>query len=78
LIGIIKDTQSSKIILVVFACLEKLLEYEEHSNKNYNIIIMKMLEESGGLQKLDELQHHPDDAVYNKLESIIKRFFETS
>ena len=78
LINSIKDTESSKIILVVFSCLEKLFEFEQHTNKNYHIIIMKLLEESGGLQKLDELQHHPDDAVYIKLDSMLKRFFDTS
>jgi hypothetical protein len=73
MIDAIKVTESAKLIILVLDCLEKFMCYE-HSNKNYHIILMKMLEESGGMTKFEELQHHPDEAVYKKLEIVLKNF----
>ena len=72
----IRTSGSSKMIILALEVLEMLLAFEEHPNKNYRIILLKMLEESGGIAKLDELQRHPDDAVYKKLDSLLKRFFD--
>lgn len=63
---------------MIINCLEKMLEFEGHSNQNYRIILLKMFEETGGIQRFDDLQHHPDDGVYHRLEAFIQRFFETT
>ena len=77
LIDSIKYTESAKIIIKVLEILESFLGFENHSKENYKIILLKMLEESGGITKLDELQHHPDEAVFQKLESILKKYFDS-
>lgn len=78
MINLVKETKSSKIILLILDSLCKFLEFEEHTNKNYKKLIENMLEESEGFQILDELQHHPDDAVFAKLESLIKQHFDST
>jgi importin subunit alpha-6/7 len=59
------------MILGVLDAFEKLLEDSQARGRNVPIL----LEQAGGIDKLEDLQAHPDDEVYNKSKGIIEKFF---
>lgn len=77
LMTVMKESENSEILIMILNCMEKIMGFEGHKHTNYKVIIMKMLEETGGVQRLEDLQHHPDQKVYIKLNDFIYRFFDT-
>jgi len=67
----ILSVSDSKVILNVLDALQKMLEVGEKSGKDYTA----MVDECDGLDKIESLQEHQNDDVYQKAVSIIERFF---
>lgn len=71
-------TDDNKIISVALEGLENILKVGERENKmvgaEYNEMAA-LVAELGGLQKLEELQNHSSEQLYEKSVSLIERFF---
>ena len=70
------DSSDIKIIKVILEGLENILENgeisEELHNKNTYVL---QIEKAGGLEKLEKLQQHPNDEIYESAIKILERFF---
>eukprot|EP00475_Leptophrys_vorax_P022214 TRINITY_DN3023_c0_g1_i6.p1 TRINITY_DN3023_c0_g1~~TRINITY_DN3023_c0_g1_i6.p1 ORF type:complete len:310 (-),score=80.22 TRINITY_DN3023_c0_g1_i6:231-1139(-) len=65
------------VVLVTLSILEDLLELckpESHGNGEVNVC-NQWIEECGGLDSLELLQHHVSSTVYQRTEHILRRFF---
>lgn len=70
------DSTDSRIIKVILEGLENILEIGEQSclsgcENSYTTII----EQAGGLEKIENLQQHPNDEIYENAIKILERFF---
>jgi len=65
--------RESKLLLTALEAFEKLMEIDEACGRNYRLI----MEEYGGIERLEDLQLHPNDDVYEKANSLIQRFFHS-
>jgi len=61
----------SKIIMNVLEAIEKILEVGEKTGKDYTGII----DECDGLDKIEGLQEHQNETIYQKAVDIIERFY---
>ena len=61
----------SRIIVAALDAIENILTVGERHNQDYCTAV----DECGGIDKLEKLQEHVDDAIYNKAIHIIERFF---
>jgi importin subunit alpha-1 len=70
------DSTDVRIIKVILEGLENILEIGEKfklsNNKNPYTFV---LEESGGLEKIENLQQHPNDEIYEHAVKILESFF---
>merc|ERR1719379_933398 len=65
------DINDSKLIIVVLDAIQKILTVSERLHQGYASI----LDEYGGLDKIEQLQNHDDEVVYKKSMQIIDQFF---
>jgi len=62
-------SRESKLLLTALEAFEKLMDIDEACGRNYRLI----MEEYGGIERLEDLQLHPNDDVYEKANSSIRR-----
>ena len=65
------DAKDARIATVALEATEKILEVGAKLNLNFSHIF----DEYGGLDKLEELQQHPSEQVYEKSIEILEKFF---
>jgi importin subunit alpha-1 len=68
-----------KIIVVVIEGLHNILEAGEKQAKYANTDenpYARLVEEAGGLDKLEELQNHPSEEIYKKAVDILEKFYQ--
>ena len=65
------EIREPKLLLTLLNAFEKLMAVDEAYDRNYRLI----MEEYGGIERLEGLQLHPNDDVYEKSNHLIKRFF---
>lgn len=78
LCDLLEPSQEARIILVALDAIENILEVGEamivndpdHINR-YALFI----EEAGGMEKIDDLQQHEQDDVYQRCKTIIDKFY---
>merc|ERR1712224_985064 len=66
------DINDSRLVVVGLEAINNILTVSDRQGQAYTII----LDELGGLEKIEELQNHGDHAVYQKAVEIIERFFD--
>lgn len=70
------DSSDVRIIKVILEGLTNILEigenFERVDNKNDYVF---QIEKAGGLEKLENLQQHPNDEIYENAIKILERFF---
>jgi len=70
---------STPVILYGLECLEKLLEkgqiIKDEEDADHNPFLFD-LDAEGTLSKLEQLQHHKNQDIYNKVSGIIDKFLE--
>ncbi|XP_014270997.1 importin subunit alpha-1 [Halyomorpha halys] len=67
------DSQDWKTVTVILDGLSNLLQAAEKTGEVERVAIM--IEECGGLEKIEMLQHHENEQVYQKCSNIIEQFF---
>ncbi|KAJ0033151.1 hypothetical protein NQD34_000258 [Periophthalmus magnuspinnatus] len=67
------STKESKIILIILDAICKILQMAAKTGESDKLYLM--FEEVGGLEKLEALQYHDNEAVYKSSLDIINRFF---
>jgi len=67
----ILDVAESRIVVVGLEAIINILTVSERENQSYP----EILDEIGGLDKIEQLQSHGDNEVYKKTLEIIERFF---
>ncbi|XP_073989130.1 karyopherin subunit alpha [Rhodnius prolixus] len=65
-----------KTVIVVLDGLQNILAAAQKTGELENVALM--IEECGGLEKLELLQHHENEQVYHKSSSIIDAFFSST
>lgn len=66
------DSTDSAAVVAALDGIEKILQVgSEYGRRRYDMI----LEEAGGIDKLEMLQHHTNDIIYEKAASILKNHF---
>jgi len=64
-------TNDSKIVMIALDALDKILEVGQRADKDY----VTMVDESDGLERIEQLQEHSNDNVYKKAIHIIETYF---
>ena len=67
------DVKDAKIVDVALEATDKILDVGLKLNLNYSHVF----DEYGGLDKLEELQQHPSEQVYERSVEILDKYFET-
>lgn len=67
----ILNVNDSKMLMVGLDAIEAILKVGKHRGKDY----ISFVDECDGLEKLENLQTHEDDAVYEKAVNIIENYF---
>lgn len=62
----------AEIVMAVLNTLDNILKVGKRQGKSYDCLI----EEAGGVEKIEELQQHRSDAIYMKARSIIEKYFQ--
>jgi len=65
----------AKVVLVALEALENLLKTSPKDENGF--VYSLLIEESGGVDRLETLQHHHNNEVYEKALRILENFFET-
>eukprot|EP00457_Paulinella_chromatophora_P008161 gb/GEZN01008190.1/.p1 GENE.gb/GEZN01008190.1/~~gb/GEZN01008190.1/.p1 ORF type:complete len:283 (-),score=58.27 gb/GEZN01008190.1/:153-1001(-) len=67
----------SKIVMVALEGIENTLKIgqQEADSSGSDNLFCDIIEECGGVDKLEKLQHHDNDEVYEKAASILSNFF---
>mmetsp|Transcript_142 Transcript_142/g.283 ORF Transcript_142/g.283 Transcript_142/m.283 type:complete len:519 (+) Transcript_142:127-1683(+) len=65
------DVSDSKIILVALEAIEAMMKMGEKYNAHYEVIV----DEAEGIEKIEQLQEHEVEEVYNKSVHILEEFF---
>ena len=71
MVNLLDNTRETKMTLVSLDAIHNILTVGERNGYRYAVL----LDECGGVDKLEALQQHSDDAVYEKALEIIERFF---
>lgn len=70
------SSSDSRIVRVVLDGLENILEIgKKKSKENNNNIYARFVENGGGLEKLENLQQHPNNDIYEQSVRILEKFF---
>jgi importin subunit alpha-6/7 len=67
------DAKDVKVTLIALEALESILNHTV--NSSYKIDTRHLIDEAGGLSKLEALQEHKVDEVYEKALQIVEKFF---
>jgi importin subunit alpha-6/7 len=65
------NINETKILAVVLEAIEAVLQLGNTLNLNYS----QMFDELGGLDKLEELQEHPSEEIYEQSVKILEQYF---
>jgi len=65
------ESSDTKILLVVLEAIEKILSIGEKNGRGFPSLI----DENGGVEKIEKLQEHENDDIYNKCVKIIETYF---
>jgi len=65
------DYSDTKMILVILDSFESILKVGRDSHRDY----VGLLDESDGIEKIENLQHHENERVYERAVEIIEEFF---
>lgn len=65
------DVKDAKIVDVALEATEKILDVGQKLNLNFSHVF----DEYGGLDKLEELQQHPSERVYERSIDILEKYF---
>ena len=65
------DTSDSKVLLVILEAIEVVLKVGSRLSLNY----AHMFDELSGLDKLEDLQQHPSEEVYEKAVELLENYF---
>mmetsp|Transcript_15061 Transcript_15061/g.29690 ORF Transcript_15061/g.29690 Transcript_15061/m.29690 type:complete len:522 (+) Transcript_15061:56-1621(+) len=69
-------SSDSRVIKVILEGLENILEIGNKKSNESNLnIYTRAIEQAGGLEKLENLQHHSDDKIYEYSVRILEKFF---
>jgi importin subunit alpha-1 len=71
MVAVLDDTREQRVTLVALDAIGTILAVGERTYYSYNIL----LDECGGIEKLELLQQHTDNTVYEKALNIVERFF---
>ncbi len=71
MVAALDNTSEHRMTLVALDAIDNILTVGERNGYRYSIL----LDECGGLEKLEALQQHSDNAVYEKALEIIDRYF---
>lgn len=71
LVDALENVQDSKILLVALEAIEVVLKLGNGLGLNY----ANMFDELNGIDKLEELQEHPSEDVYQKAVDIMEQYF---
>jgi len=63
----------TEIIMAVLNTLDNILKVGKRQGKAYECLV----EEAGGVDKIEELQQHRSDAIYVKARSILEQYFQS-
>lgn len=67
----ILDMTDAGIVLVALDAIESILKLGKERGKSYHVFF----EEADGIVKLENLQHHTNDNVYNKAVELIEEYY---
>ena len=71
------DSTDVRIIKVILEGLENILETGEQLKLAYGKnLYVAPIEQAGGLEKIENLQQHPNDEIYESAVKILERFFD--
>jgi len=65
-----------RIVLVALEGIENILKAASEKDPSKLSLFTLEMEECGGLDKLEQLQEHPNDDIYDKTLSVLESFFE--
>jgi importin subunit alpha-6/7 len=71
MVSVLNVPGETKMILVALDTIQHILTIGEKNNYRYDVTF----DECGGIEKLEELQSHSDQAVYEKVVELIEKFF---
>jgi importin subunit alpha-6/7 len=71
MITILDIPGETRLVIAALDAIENILAVGERHNQDF----ITMIHEYGGIEKLEELQTHSDDAIYNKSINLIERYF---
>lgn len=70
------DGPDARIVLVALEGIENILRAASERNPSKVNIFTLKIEECGGLDKLEQLQEHPNDDIYDKTLTVLESYFE--
>ncbi|XP_014253052.1 importin subunit alpha-1 [Cimex lectularius] len=71
----ILDSKECKIVNLALDALANILQVAQNNNELDRIALM--VQESGGVDKIEDLQQHENEQIYNKCATIIDKYFNT-
>lgn len=77
LLNLLVERNEGQIVILIIHCFDSLLNFFDaiKREKEENVIV-QLIENNNGAIIFENLQKHPDEAVYKKLEEFIRRHFE--
>ena len=71
------NSTDNRLIQVILEAIESVIKAGKIRNKNFSTNeYVKIIEESGGLEKLENLQHHKNNNIYEMSLKILEKYFE--
>lgn len=65
------DASDTRIVMIVLEAIDKILNVGQVSQRNYSSFV----DESDGLDKMEQLQEHENVAIYDKVVLIIEKYY---